>query len=70
MPIKTEQQLEKILQYLSEQSECSCRDIYMLLDVKERRARQLLQELQEQKKVEFYEANRIRRYRLNFPNIV
>ena len=42
----------------------------MLLDVKERRARQLLQELQVQKKVEFYEANRIRRYRLNFPNIV
>lgn len=36
----------------------------MLLDVKERRARQLLQELQEQKKVESYGANRIRRYRL------
>lgn len=49
MPIKTEQQLEKMLQYLSEQSECSCRDICMLLDVEERRARQLLQELQEQK---------------------
>ena len=64
MPIKTEQQLEKILQYLSEQSECSCRDICMLLDVKERRARQLLQELQEQEKVESYGANRIRRYRL------
>lgn len=32
MPIKTEQQLEKILQYLSEQSECSCRDICMLLE--------------------------------------
>ena len=64
VPIKTEQQLEKILQYLSEQSECSCRDICMLLDVKERRARQLLQELQEQKKVESYGANRIRRYRL------
>ena len=63
MPIKTEQQLEKILQYLSEQSECSCRDICMLLDVKERRARQLLQELQEQEKVESYRANRIRRYR-------
>ncbi len=45
MPIKTEQQLEKIPQYLSEQSECSCKDICMLLDVKERRARQLLQEL-------------------------
>lgn len=59
-----EQQLEKILQYLSEQSECSCKDICMLLDVKERRARQLLQELQEQKKVESYGANRIRRYRL------
>lgn len=64
VPIKTEQQLEKILQYLSEQSECSCKDICMLLDVKERRARQLLQELQEQKKVESYGANRIRRYRL------
>ena len=64
VPIKTEQQLEKILQYLSEQSECSCRDICILLDVKERRARQLLQELQEQKKVESYGANRIRRYRL------
>ena len=64
VPIKTEQQLEKILQYLSEQSECSCRDICMLLDVKERRARQLLQKLQEQKKVESYGANRIRRYRL------
>lgn len=64
MPIKTEQQLEKILQYLSEQSECSCKDICMLLDVKERRARQLLQELQEKKKVESYGANRIRRYRL------
>lgn len=55
-----EQQLEKILQYLSEQSECSCKDICMLLDVKERRARQLLQELQERKKVESYGANRIR----------
>lgn len=64
VPIKMEQQLEKILQYLSEQSECSCKDICMLLDVKERRARQLLQELQEQKKVESYGANRIRRYRL------
>ncbi len=64
VPIKTEQQLEKILQYLSEQSECSCRDICVLLDVKERRARQLLQELQEQEKVESYGANRIRRYRL------
>ena len=64
MPIKKEQQLEKILQYLSKQSECSCRDICMLLDVKERRARQLLQELQEQEKVESYGANRIRRYRL------
>ena len=58
---KTEQQLEKILQYLSE---CSCKDICMLLDVKERRARQLLQELQEQKKTESYGANGIRRYRL------
>ena len=64
VPIKKKQQLEKILQYLSEQSECSCRDICVLLDVKERRARQLLQELQEQKKVESYGANRIRRYRL------
>lgn len=64
VPIKMKQQLEKILQYLSEQSECSCKDICMLLDVKERRARQLLQELQEQKKVESYGANRIRRYRL------
>ncbi len=64
VPIKTEQQLEKIFQYLSEQSECSCRDICILLDVKERRARQLLQKLQEQKKVESYGANRIRRYRL------
>ena len=64
VPIKTKQQLEKILQYLSEQSECSCKDICMLLDVKERRARQLLQELQEKKKVESYGANRIRRYRL------
>ncbi len=64
VPIKMEQQLEKILQYLSEQSECSCKEICMLLDVKERRARQLLQELQEQKKVESYGANRIRRYRL------
>ena len=64
MPTKMEQQLEKILQDLSEQSECSCKDICMLLDVKERRARQLLQKLQEQKKVESYGANRIRRYRL------
>ena len=64
MPIKTNQQLEKILQYLSEQSEYFCRDICMLLDVKERRARQLLQELQEQEKVESYGANRIRRYKL------
>lgn len=64
MPIKTRQQLEQILQYLSEQSECSCRDICILLDIKERRARQLLQELQERKKVESYGANRIRRYRL------
>lgn len=31
MPIKTTRQLEKIHQYLSEQSECSCRDICMLL---------------------------------------
>lgn len=64
VPIKTKQQLEKILQYLSEQSECSCRDICILLDVKERRARQLLQILQEQDKVISYGANRIRRYRL------
>ncbi|MCM1090317.1 MAG: hypothetical protein NC092_13410 [Butyrivibrio sp.] len=54
VPIKTEQQLEKILQYLSEQSECSCGDICKLLDIKERRARQLHQELQEQEKVESY----------------
>lgn len=52
MPIKTGQQLEKILQYLSEQEECSCRDICVLLDVKERKARQLLQILQEQDKIE------------------
>lgn len=64
VPIKTEQQLEKILQYLSEQSECSCRDICMILDVKERRARQLLKILQEQNSVESYDANKIRRYRL------
>ncbi len=63
-PIKTKQQLEKILQYLSEQSECSCRDICVLLDVKDRRARQLLQILQEQNKVESYGANRIRRYKV------
>ena len=64
MPTKMEQQLEKILQDLSEQSECSCKDICMLLDVKERRARQLLQELQEKEKVESYGTNRIRQYRL------
>ena len=64
MPIKTEQQLKKILQYLSEESECSCRDICILLSVKERRARQLLQELQVQEKVESFGANRVRRYRL------
>ena len=52
VPIKTGQQLEKILQYLSEQEECSCRDICVLLDVKERKARQLLQILQEQDKIE------------------
>ncbi|MCM1425429.1 MAG: hypothetical protein NC118_02380, partial [Eubacterium sp.] len=64
MPIKTEQQLEKILQYLSEESECSCRDICILLDIKERRARQLLRKLQEQEKIEAYGANRIWRYKL------
>lgn len=64
MPIKTGQQLEKILQYLLEQEECSCRDICDLLDVKERRARQLLQILQAQNRVKAYGANRIRRYRL------
>lgn len=64
MLIKTGQQLEKILQYLSEQEECSCRDICMLLDVKERRARQLLQILQNKESVESYGANRIRRYKL------
>ena len=64
VPIKTEQQFNKILQYLSEQSECSCRDICILLHVKERRARQLLQILQEQDKVESYGANKIRRYKL------
>lgn len=64
MPIKTEQQLEKILQYLSEQSECSCRDICILLEVKERRARQLLQKLQGQGRIETIGANRTRRYRL------
>ncbi len=64
VPIKTKRQLEEILEYLSERSECSCRDICILLDVKERRARQLLQKLQEQDKVEAYGANRIRRYKL------
>ena len=64
MPIKMGQQLEKILQCLSEQEECSCRDICALLDVKERRARQLLQILQEQGKIEIIGANRTRRYRL------
>ena len=64
VPIKTKQQLEKIFQYLSERSECSCKDICILLDVKERRARQLLQILQEQERVESYGANKIRRYRL------
>ena len=64
VPIKTGQQLEKILQYLSEQEECSCRDICVLLDVKERKARQLLQILQEQDKIEIIGANRTRRYRL------
>ena len=64
VPIKTELQLEKILQYLSEQEECSCRDICVLLDVKERKARQLLQILQEQDKIEIIGANRTRRYRL------
>ncbi|MCM1267679.1 MAG: hypothetical protein NC302_07210 [Bacteroidales bacterium] len=64
MPIKMEQQLEKILQYLSEELECSCKDICVLLDVKERRARQLLQELQERGKIEPFGANRVRRYRL------
>lgn len=64
VPIKTRQQLEKIFQYLSEQTECSCRDVCMLLDIKERRARQLLQILQEQGKVKAYGANRVRRYRL------
>ena len=64
VPIKTEQQLETILQYLSEQSECSCRDICILLDVKERRARQLLQKLQEHGRIEIIGANRTRRYRL------
>lgn len=58
VPIKTGLQLEKILQYLSEQEECSCRDICALLDVKERRARQLLQILQEQGKIEIIGANR------------
>ena len=58
VPIKTEQQLEKMLQYLSEQSECSCRDICVLLDVKERRARQLLQKLQEEGRIALIGANR------------
>lgn len=57
MLIKTEQQLEKILQYLSEQSECSCRDICILLDEKERRVRQLLQKLQEQSRIEIIGTN-------------
>lgn len=64
VPIKTKQQFEEICQYLSKQSECSCRDICMLLNIKERRARQLLQILQEQNRVESYGANKIRRYRL------
>ncbi len=62
MPIKMGQQLEKILQCLSEQEECPCRDICALLDVKERRARQVLQILQEQGKIESIGANRKSRY--------
>ena len=67
-PIKTDQQLEMILQYLSERTECSSKDICNILDVKERRARQLLQELQERDKVESYGANRVRRYKLTSNN--
>lgn len=63
-PTKTQQQLEKILQYLSEQLECSCKDVCILLDVKKRRSRQLLQKLQEQVSIETIGANRIRRYKL------
>ena len=64
MPIKAQQQLERIFQYLSEQSECTCKDVCALLEVKERRARQLLQELQEQGRIEAIGANKTRRYRL------
>ena len=64
MPIKTQQQLEKILQHLSEQSECICKDVCTLLEVQERRARRLLQELQEQGRIEAIGANKTRRYRL------
>ncbi len=64
VPIKTQRQLEKILQHLSEQSECTCKDICTLLEVQERRARRLLQELQEQGRIEAIGANKTRRYRL------
>ena len=58
VPIKAQQQLERIFQYLSEQSECTCKDVCALLEVKERRARQLLQELQEQGRIEAIGANK------------
>ncbi len=58
VPIKTQQQLEKILQHLSEQSECTCKDVCTLLEVQERRARRLLQELQEQGRIEAIGANK------------
>ncbi|MCM1087181.1 MAG: putative DNA binding domain-containing protein [Muribaculaceae bacterium] len=64
MPIKTQHQLEKILQYLSAQSECSCRDICIILNIKERRARQLLQILQKQGRIKTIGVNKTRRYRL------
>ena len=64
VPIKTQQQLEKILQHLSGQLECTCKDVCTILEVQERRARQLLQELQEQGRIEAIGANKTRRYRL------
>ena len=64
VPIKMQQQLEKILQHLSEQSECTCKDICTILEVQERRARRLFQELQEQGRIEAIGANKTRRYRL------
>lgn len=53
-------QLERILQYLSEQSECSCRDICMLLDEKNVGQGNCFKSYRK-KKVESYGTNRIRR---------